>query len=227
VEHAAALAGLDDLPERFDPAPGLVRDLHRRYLGVRIGRSARVVDSLVASILGQKVTSREAHRSYRSLVGRYGAPAPGPVELLVPPPPGLLAALPTYEYHGLGIERRRAETIKRVAARSQRMEEAASMPSPEASRRLQAVLGVGPWTAALVLGSALGDPDAVPVGDYHIPDTVAWNLAGEPRGDDRRMLELLEPFRGQRGRVIWLLKVGGRRPPAYGPRKTVRDIRPI
>jgi len=63
----------------------------------------------------------------------------------------------------------------------------------------------------------------VPVGDFHIPNTVSWALAGEPRGSDERMLELLEPFAGHRGRVIRLLKSAGFSAPKYGPRKAIRS----
>ena len=65
------------------------------------------------------------------------------------------------------------------------------------------------------------DDDAVPVGDLHVPNAVAWNLAGEPRGDDDRMLELLEPYRPQRGRVLRLILLAGRRAPARGPRRRI------
>jgi 3-methyladenine DNA glycosylase/8-oxoguanine DNA glycosylase len=71
---------------------------------------------------------------------------------------------------------------------------------------------------------ALGDPDAVSVGDFHLPNLVAWALAGEPRGDDARLLELLEPYRGQRGRVQVLLEAGGVRAPAFGPRAEIGAI---
>ena len=75
--------------------------------------------------------------------------------------------------------------------------------------------------------SAFGDPDAVSVGDFHLPNLVSWALAGEPRGDDARMLELLEPFRGQRARVVRLLELWGIRPPRYGPRMSIRSIASI
>jgi len=71
----------------------------------------------------------------------------------------------------------------------------------------------------------MGDPDAVPWGDYNLPSVVAWNLAREPRADDARMAELLEPYAGQRGRVVRLIKLGGSMPPKWGPRSDVRDIR--
>jgi 3-methyladenine DNA glycosylase/8-oxoguanine DNA glycosylase len=86
------------------------------------------------------------------------------------------------------------------------------------------VPGIGPWTVAEVTRVAFGDPDAVSVGDYHIPSVVAWALAGERRADDARMLELLEPYRGQRGRVQRLLEVSGIFPPRHGPRMAPRII---
>ena len=96
--------------------------------------------------------------------------------------------------------------------------------SSEAYARLTALPGIGPWTAAEVGVRALGDPDAVSVGDFHLPNLVAYALAGEPRADDARMLELLEPYRGQRARVVRLLELSGIRRPAYGPRLSPRRI---
>jgi 3-methyladenine DNA glycosylase/8-oxoguanine DNA glycosylase len=93
------------------------------------------------------------------------------------------------------------------------------------TRLLAAVGGIGPWTIAEVRRVAFGDPDAISVGDYHIPHLVSWVLAGEPRGSDARMLELLEPYRGQRGRVQRLLELSARFPPRRGPRLAARDIR--
>jgi 3-methyladenine DNA glycosylase/8-oxoguanine DNA glycosylase len=98
------------------------------------------------------------------------------------------------------------------------------MQPPEAERRLRALPGIGPWTAAEAIRSALGDPDAVSVGDFHLPHLVSWALAGEPRGDDARMLELLEPYRGHRGRAIRLLELSGIGAPRYGPRMGLRSI---
>jgi len=71
---------------------------------------------------------------------------------------------------------------------------------------------------------ALGDPDAVSVGDYHLPSMVAWALAGEARADDERMLELLEPYRGHRARVVQLLELAGIGPPRRGPRLALHRI---
>ena len=87
-----------------------------------------------------------------------------------------------------------------------------------------AIPGVGPWTTAEVMRLSFGDPDAVSVGDYHLPDIVAWAFAGERRADDERMLELLEPYVGQRGRVQRILEASQLAPAAHGPRMDAREI---
>ena len=193
--------------------------------GLRLPRSGRVFHALVPSILEQKVTGTEAFRSYAGLLRAYGAPAPGPGSLLLPPTPETLAGLPYHAFHPLGVERRRADVIRRAAARGPWLEDASD--AAEATRRLRSLPGIGPWTAAEVVRSVFGDPDAISVGDYHVPNMVAWALAGEPRADDARMLELLEPYRGQRGRVQRYLEVGRVTAPRYGPRMAPRSIAAI
>lgn len=224
VEHVPDLLGFGDDPSSFVPDHRLLRDLHLRATGMRFGSTLTVMEVLVPTILGQKVTTRESHRSYRRLVDAYGEPAPGPHEFRLPPRVAVLAGLPYYDFHPLGIERKRADIIKAAAGRAGQLEEIVGMPAGQAVQRLMTFPGIGPWTAAFVMAAAVGDADAVPVGDYHLPNTVSWALAREPRADDRRMLELLEPYRGHRGRVIRLLKQAGIRAPKYGPRSTIRNF---
>jgi 3-methyladenine DNA glycosylase/8-oxoguanine DNA glycosylase len=225
VEHAPALVGLDDDPAGFDPsAHPVVAALHRRLPGLRIGRTGLVAEALLPSVLEQKVTGLEARRSYRWLVRRLGEPAPGPAGLVLAPTPAVLAATPTWTFHRAGVERKRADTITAAMRRAVRLEEAVGMPVADAYRRLRAFPGIGPWTAAEVALVALGDPDAVSVGDYHLPNQTAWALAGEPRATDARMLELLAPWAGHRARVLRLLVAGGVQAPRYGPRSPVRSF---
>jgi 3-methyladenine DNA glycosylase/8-oxoguanine DNA glycosylase len=151
-------------------------------------------------------------------------PAPGPLGLVLPPDPEHVAALPYYAFHPFGVERRRAEVLRHVGARAAWVDEAAGLPIDAAEDRLATVQGIGPWTVAEVARLAFGDADAVSVGDYHVPNIVAWALAREPRGSDERMLELLEPYRPHRGRVQRLLETSGIRAPAFGPRMAPRAI---
>ena len=229
-----ALVGADDSDDPLDAMDldPLVADCRRRLPGLRVGRSQAVVEALVPTILEQKVVGIDAKRSYARLVRTLGEPAPGPAGeagMRVPPAPATLAATPSYVFHRCNVERKRADAIRVACTYAARMEETVAMAPADAFRRITALPGVGPWSAAEVGMVALGDADAVSVGDYHLPNLVAWALAGEPRADDARMLELLEPYRGQRGRVIRLVLAGSTAgaPPRRSPRMPLRSIASI
>jgi 3-methyladenine DNA glycosylase/8-oxoguanine DNA glycosylase len=223
LEAAPELLGARDSLEGFSPS-GLVAELHRHFPGLRIPRSQAVFEALLPSILEQKVTGREAHNAFAAIVRALGEPAPGPVPLRLQPGPEALAVTPYWAFHPLGVERKRSATIQFAASRARRVEETLAMPLAEAHRRLQALPGVGPWTSAEVAIVALGDADAVSVGDFHLPHLVSYALAGERRGTDERMLELLAPWPGHRGRVLRLLSRSGRYPDRRGPRMAVRSF---
>lgn len=215
-----------DDPGELIPSHPAVERAVRKGRGMRMAAVGGMVEVLVPTILAQKVTGVEAGRSYRRLVARYGESAPGPGDLVrLPPRPDHLAELRYFDFHPLGVERRRAETIIDACKVADRIEATIHRELATSYRFLHQLRGIGPWTSASVMRVVRGDPDAVPVGDFHLPNTVAWALAGEPRGDDARMLELLAPYQGQRGRVIRLLERYEGRAPAYGPRLAPRDFR--
>jgi 3-methyladenine DNA glycosylase/8-oxoguanine DNA glycosylase len=224
LERVEGWCGLLDGADRFDPRPGVVRQLWRRHRGLRIPRTGLVVERVVPAILEQKVTGAEARRAYRRLASALADPAPGPFDLTLPPDPSRMAATPSHDFHPLGVERRRALLLREVGRRAAWLDAAADLPLEEAKARIGLLPGIGQWTVAEVARSALGDADAASVGDFHLPHLVAWALAGEPRADDERMLELLEPYRPYRGLAQRLIEAGGIRPPAYGPRMEARAI---
>jgi 3-methyladenine DNA glycosylase/8-oxoguanine DNA glycosylase len=222
LDGAGLLVGEADRPEAFVAVHPVLRRIERAHAGLRLPQTRRVFHALVPSILEQKVTGTEAFRAYAALLRVHGEAAPGPGGLRLPPSPSALRSLPYHAYHPLGVERRRADVIRRAAARAGWLDAATS--AAEATARLRSLPGIGAWTAAEVVRCAFGDPDAVSIGDFHVPNMVAWALAGEPRADDARMLELLEPYRGQRGRAQRLLEVGRITAPRYGPRLAPRSI---
>jgi 3-methyladenine DNA glycosylase/8-oxoguanine DNA glycosylase len=190
--------------------PILVQSL-RRNPGLRVVRTGRVFDSLVPAVLEQRVTVKGAHRSYRLLVRKHGVRAPGaPAELDVycPPPVRGWALIPSWEWHRSDVDNARSRAIMGATRVAARLEETVGMSRDEAARRIRTVPGIGVWTAAEVMHRAHGDPDAISVGDLHLPRIVCTALGGPAaaRGaDDDRMLELLEPYRGHRYRVSSLL----------------------
>ncbi len=220
---AGDLLGLDDR-DGVVPVHPAVAEAQRRLPGVRMSRSRLVMPALVAAILAHRVTSIEARRAWVGICYSLSEPAPGPVRLVLPPDPARLAETPYWWFHRFGVDRRRAAIIRRAAGRAERIEECVSLPIGDAHRRLGALPGIGPWTVGTVAGPALGDPDAVVVGDYHFPHLVTWALAGEPVGTDDRMLELLAPYRGQRGRVQRLLALTHAGPPRRAPRQRIQPV---
>ena len=206
----------------------VLQRVRRSRPGLRLPRTGLVVDALVPAILEQKITGEEARRAWRLLLRKYGEPAPGPLEgLRVPPGPSELLAVPTWDWHRFGVEGKRQAAIRAAATVAARMEECVELEPDAALARLQHVPGVGPWTAAETAQRALGHPDAVSVGDYHLKNVVVHLLTGRPRGTDEQMLALLAPWAGQRQRVMRLIELAGVGAPRYGPRFNYTDIRAI
>ncbi len=199
-----------------------VRVLHealRARPGLRLPNTGLVLDSLVPAILEQKVTGHEARRSWRQLLHRFGNPAPGPAAgMYVPPAPRVLLDIPTWDWHRLGVDLRRQRTIRAAAAVAGRLENCRALALPAALARLRVVPGVGVWTAAETAQRALGHPDAVSIGDYHLPSVVVHLFTGRRRGSDDEMLALLAPWAGQRQRVMRLVELSGVAAPRHGPR---------
>ncbi len=160
----------------------------------------------------------------RGLYRRFSDPAPGPNgRLRLPPDPEKMASAPYYEYHQLHLEKRRADLLRHVASRASEIDRLSGSPPSEAGRALEAFRGIARWTSASTIEISHGDPDQVAVGDFHYKHIVAHHLTGKDRGTDDEMIELLEPFRPHRGRVIRLLHTLGHEP-KFGPRMTPRDI---
>jgi 3-methyladenine DNA glycosylase/8-oxoguanine DNA glycosylase len=224
----AGLGFYDDISGFYPGACPVLREAVRRHPGLRVGRSGRLMEALVPAILEQKVVSIEAHRAWKILLAKYGTPAPGPAPrgMRVFPSPKAWRAIPSWDWHRAGVEGVRAQTIIRAATVAGRLESLLGGPGggEEAARKLRTIPGIGPWTAAETLQRAAGDPDAVSVGDYNLPNAVGWALAGRQDTDDAQMLELLAPYKGHRYRVTRLIELGGGpRRPRRGPRMAVRD----
>lgn len=224
----AAVPGLlgqgDDWGDLDFSGNALLADALRRSPGLRLVRTGLVLESLIPAILEQKVTTIQAWRAWRKIVLAHGeaAPGPAPAGLRVFPSIEVLRKIPSWDWHEAGVEPARSRTALAAASVASGLER--SLDAVDMMTRLQSVPGIGHWTAAETCQRAAGDPDALSVGDYHLPAIVGWALAGEPVDDDG-MLQLLARWAGQRQRVMRLILASGFRKPRFGPRMTIQDHR--
>ncbi|MEV5726526.1 DNA-3-methyladenine glycosylase 2 family protein [Streptomyces pharetrae] len=226
LDRLPELLGAADDPEAFTPRHRLVAVTRHRRPGLRLTRTGLVMESLIPSILEQKVTTDEAYRAWRLLVRRFGEPAPGPAPggMCVMPEPRTWALIPSWEWHRAGVDDKRASTVLRAVRVAARLEESVRMEPPAARARLEVVPGIGPWTSAEVVQRSHGAADEVTVGDVHLPGIVGWALAGDRDADDAEMLRLLEPYAGQRHRAARLILLSGRVPARRVPKMPLWDI---
>jgi 3-methyladenine DNA glycosylase/8-oxoguanine DNA glycosylase len=217
------LGAEDDWSELDVTGNAFLADARRRSPGLRLLNTGLVLEALVPAIIEQKVTTLEAWRAWRQLVSTRGEPAPGPAPagMRVFPDAGSWRMIPSWEWHRAGVDPRRSKTALGAAAVASAIERVTAI---DADARLTSLVGVGPWTAAETSQRAHGNPDLVSVGDYHLPSIVGWALVGKPVDDDG-MLELLQPWAGQRQRIIRLILAGGFHKPRRGPRITIQDHR--
>jgi 3-methyladenine DNA glycosylase/8-oxoguanine DNA glycosylase len=223
-----AMLGEQDDATGFVAHHTQVADAARRFSGWRVPRTGLVLEALVPSIIEQKVAGREAFGSYRTLVHRYGERAPGEGGargLWVAPGAGAWARIPSWEWLRAGVDGARSAAAVRAAGAAGRLEQCVDLARDEAQRRLRAIPGIGVWTAAEVRHTALGDPDAVSFGDYHVAKDIGWALTGSEVDDDG-LAELLEPYAGHRYRVQRLLELAGAMRPRRGPRMPLRTHLP-
>jgi 3-methyladenine DNA glycosylase/8-oxoguanine DNA glycosylase len=225
AERAPILVGSNDDTTDFPQINEAVTKIHLQNLSYRILCTQNIWEALIPSVLEQKVTGLEARRSYAHLVRHFAEPAPTPdgaPPLILPPDARRVAEAPSYVFHAANVEAKRGDTIRMAATYAHRLREVAEVSTTQAKAMLAKLPGIGAWTVAEIALVALGDADAVSVGDYHLKNWVSWNLAARPRGTDEEMLALLKPFRPHRGRVLKYLQMGGQPPPRYGPRLTIQ-----
>jgi len=217
LNRAERLLGLEDDVSTFNPPEGRVRHVWERTSRRRLAQTGTLWHDLAWFIIQQRVRTVDASAQWTRFVTALGEPAPGPLELTLPPSPAVTRATPYFDFHPFGIERQRADNLREAARIVNRFADAVDQPPDETLRKLGTVRGIGPWTLSNLAGTTWGDADAVIVGDAGIPHTVTWFLADEPWGTDERMLELLEPFRPHRARIIHLAFASGRKPPRRAP----------
>ena len=202
--RAALLIGARDDVTAFRPEGGVVGRLWARFAGDRVGATGTVWHDLIWIVVQQRVHRVDAAEQWRRLVRALGEPSAEHEGLYMPPSPERLARAAPWSLRAMGIDARRATTLIEAARVAHRLHRLSELPFAEVERPLRSIAGVGAWTTSCLSGLTWGEADTVITGDSGIPSLIAETLAGERRADDGRMLELLEPYRPHRYRVLRL-----------------------
>ncbi|SDU41433.1 DNA-3-methyladenine glycosylase [Stappia sp. ES.058] len=80
------------------------------------------------------------------------------------------------------------------------------LPGEDAQARLEAIKGIGPWSAEVFLLFCLGHPDVFPAGDLALREAIrhAFDLDTRPeQGETRARAQGWKPCRGVAARLFW------------------------
>jgi DNA-3-methyladenine glycosylase II len=194
-------------PENMEQARRLLRRRDPRLGEViaRHGRCAlkvrgRPYDALLSSVLHQQLAGPAARAIEQRFKSAHGGRFPRPAELV---------ARSHDELCSLGLSRRKAETVQRVAEAfesgqltSQRLHRCSDDAVIESLTRLK---GIGVWTAHMIMMTSLGRPDVLPVGDYGIRKgaRAVYDLDDLPK--PAQLEEIAECWRPYRSVASWYL----------------------
>lgn len=225
LDSVPGMTGTRDRPIDYPEAPGVVRDALHRRSPVRLVACRNGYHQLLPIVLAQRITAGEAIKQWHRLVEHFGAPPPAlpgmPERLRLPPEPVVLARIPAYELHPVGIEASRARTLRVVATYAERIWQWSA--TTEFFDAVQRLPGVGPWTAGSAARVCCADADRIIIGDFHFANSVGWHLTGRARSTDDEMVDLLAPYAGHRGRVQAALVAHGAAP-AFGPKRRIIPV---
>lgn len=217
LDQVPRLLGCHDDPSGFGALAArspVLAAAHAAHRWLRIGATDNLAEALAPAVIEQKVTGPEALGGLHRIVVRHGRVPPlpaGPLgapaaRMRVPPSAREWCRVPSFEFTRAGVDARRAGALRAAMSRCASLDRALTRADDGDGRSvlLQAVPGIGPWTAARVLQRAWGDPDAWSVGDFHVPRLMAVALTGA-RGGDEDAERALAPYRPHRYRVELLL----------------------
>ena len=167
--------------------------------GLRVPGCLDGFELAVRAILGQQITVKAARTLGTRLVERLGEPLAEPVVGLTRlfPAPQVLAQVDSAWLGELGIVRQRQRAIQALAqavcSGSLRLEPGVDIPSTLAA--LQALPGIGAWTAQYIAMRALRWPDAFVAGDVALQKALGVRDAANPQQAAEAASQRWKPWR--------------------------------
>ena len=180
----------------------LLRDLVATRPWIRLPQYLDPFEGTVRAILGQQVSLAAASTMVDRLVRLVGDPAPAP--FLAFPLPEAVAALGHQGLLELGLTRAKATALHGLALADLDWERLRTAPAGEAEAELDALPGIGPWTASYVRMRTLGDRDAFPAADLGVIKALRALLPEEPTpGRIAALAESWRPWRAYATLHLW------------------------
>ncbi len=182
-------------------------------------------EAATSFVIGQRISMRQGRVIKDRLAATYGdeIEVAGHVVRPFPRPDRLLEAS---DVPGLSaVKLGRLHDLARAALDGRLdTERLRALPDADALAELQALPGVGPWTAQAILTRGCGTPDTLPLGDVISRTAVgaAYGLPEPP--DDATWTQIAEPWRPYRTWATVLLHMAWRRDqPAAPSYRLTRD----
>lgn len=180
----------------------LLRDLVATRPWIRLPQYLDPFEGTVRAILGQQVSLAAASTMVDRLVRRVGEPAPD--SFLAFPRPEAVAALGTQGLLELGLTRAKAASLQGLALADLDWEHLRTAPAEQAEAELDALPGIGPWTASYVRMRTLGDRDAFPAADLGVIKALRALLPAPPTPSQIAALaESWRPWRAYATLHLW------------------------
>jgi 3-methyladenine DNA glycosylase/8-oxoguanine DNA glycosylase len=192
---------------RLARSDSILASVVRQRAGIRLPQLLDPFEGLTRAILGQQVSVAGASTLTDRLVRLFSRPVPGArgMRFFAFPAPADVAEAGAERLRELGLTRTRAATLAGVASAiaggALNLEQLRGVPAADAQAALEALPGIGPWTASYVRMRALGDRDAFPGADLGVIKALA--AAGVPRAEIATVAERWRPWRGYATLYLW------------------------
>jgi AraC family transcriptional regulator of adaptative response / DNA-3-methyladenine glycosylase II len=211
-----------------DPAP-IAACLGERFAGLEGLRVPGTLDGFelaVRGILGQQITVAAARTLATRLVQTLGQPIPFPTPYLALthlfPSAAQLARTPADQLGEIGIVKQRQTAILALA---QALVSGSISLRPggdvaQTTAALQALPGIGPWTASYIAMRALRWPDAFPAGDVALQSALGVRQHKTPAAEAERLSQAWRPWRSYAVVRAWHTLAGSKAAAAVAPEHT-------
>ncbi len=196
LARARALLDLDADPLAINAA---LQNDFPGFDGLRVPGCLDGFELGVRAILGQQITVKAARTLGARLVERFGTDLATPVEGLrrLFPTPQALVQASGEELGQMGVVRQRQRAIQALAQAvlegSVHLQPGTDIPQTLAA--LQALPGIGPWTAQYIAMRALRWPDAFVAGDVALHNALGVRAAVNPQRAAEDASQRWKPWR--------------------------------